>query len=375
MRIPPLRRRSRRARRYQALAGFVAFVWQLLRWSRGGRRANAVRRPAPAAAPVSARGGGGWRLPVLVAVTAVALLTVPPVGLVGGRSGGGPAVARRDATPPPHDGVRPAPETVTGLSHRIAESCLDREAMSAAAQALCDAIVLGLRALDQSLPAWQDPGLDEEVASAAEEPAETPAPQAVVIRTLFDLVSDVGLSWPVLGRITSMFGPAHPMGIDIAANTGDPIRAAAAGRVAFSGVSEEYGNFTLINHAGGYATLYAHFMQPAEVAAGSVVQRGQVVGYAGDTGKSFGPHLHFEVRRYLWLVDPLAALPRIPLAIDPDAYRAPEPVALYCPGDLDAAGRPLPGAAARANTPDACATATPTPSPTATPAAPLLVAT
>ncbi len=172
------------------------------------------------------------------------------------------------------------------------------------------------------LPAWEDPSADPPPEMAAQpEPAPTAEASSLP-------VSAAGLSWPAAGALTSLFGPAHPLGIDIALSEGTPIVSAGDGRVALAGYDVGYGYFVLINHPGGYATLYGHLLQPAEVTPGQWVQRGQRIGFAGSTGHSTGPHLHFEVRRYNMLLNPLDVLPRVPLPIDPIALRpAPPPPA------------------------------------------------
>jgi murein DD-endopeptidase MepM/ murein hydrolase activator NlpD len=87
-------------------------------------------------------------------------------------------------------------------------------------------------------------------------------------------------------------------GIDIAASVGTPIYASAAGKVIVSrssGYNGGYGNYVVISHSNGTQTLYAHLNSTA-VAQGVSVVQGQVIGYLGNTGRSTGPHLHFEVR-------------------------------------------------------------------------------
>jgi len=112
------------------------------------------------------------------------------------------------------------------------------------------------------------------------------------------------LTRPVPGAITSGFGPrVHPIygytrmhnGVDMNAAMGQKIRAAADGTVFFAGVKGGYGNSIMIDHGGGMVTLYAHQSRFA-VSVGQRVKAGQVIGYAGSTGLSTGPHLHFEVR-------------------------------------------------------------------------------
>jgi murein DD-endopeptidase MepM/ murein hydrolase activator NlpD len=119
-----------------------------------------------------------------------------------------------------------------------------------------------------------------------------------------------GLIWPVNGPVTSPFGyrwgRLHA-GIDIGVGYGTPIHAAATGRVVLAGWTGGYGNYTCIDHGGGLATCYAHQSSYA-VSAGAQVSQGQVIGYVGSTGHSFGAHLHFEVRINGNPVDPLGYL-------------------------------------------------------------------
>lgn len=122
--------------------------------------------------------------------------------------------------------------------------------------------------------------------------------------------SSAGLIWPVEGTLTSPFGPRWGRlhaGIDIAAPGGTPIRAAASGTVAMAGPNGGYGNYTCINHSGGLATCYAHQAAIATSSGASVTQ-GDVIGYVGNTGNSFGDHLHFEVRVNGVPQDPLGYL-------------------------------------------------------------------
>jgi peptidoglycan DL-endopeptidase CwlO len=119
--------------------------------------------------------------------------------------------------------------------------------------------------------------------------------------------------WPVNGPISSGFGMRWGRlhaGVDIVAGTGTPIRAAASGVVAFTqpeASSGGYGNYTCINHGGGISTCYAHQVRFGTT-AGAHVSQGQVIGYVGNTGHSFGSHLHFEVRINGAPVDPLGYL-------------------------------------------------------------------
>ena len=115
---------------------------------------------------------------------------------------------------------------------------------------------------------------------------------------------------PASGRLSSRFGPRwgsfHP-GIDIAAPTGQPVQAAAAGTVMSAGWGGGYGNLIRIRHSSGTVTVYAH-MSRLLVADGQTVSAGELIGEIGSTGFSTGPHLHFEVRPGDAAIDPLAWL-------------------------------------------------------------------
>ena len=110
---------------------------------------------------------------------------------------------------------------------------------------------------------------------------------------------------PVAGWLTSGFGYRRDpftdqmhfhRGVDLAAPVGTTVRAALDGRVVVTGYDPVLGNYILIRHQISYSTLYGHLSQ-IWVARGATVTRGQRIGAVGNTGKSTGPHLHFEIRR------------------------------------------------------------------------------
>ncbi|MEY2442294.1 MAG: hypothetical protein QOJ46_1720 [bacterium] len=108
--------------------------------------------------------------------------------------------------------------------------------------------------------------------------------------------------WPVNGPITGAFGEQRPghihAGIDIAAPNGTPIHAAQNGKVVLMqgiGASGGYGNYTCVQHTATMSTCYAH-QSRFGTSMGARVTQGQVIGFVGNTGHSFGNHLHFEVR-------------------------------------------------------------------------------
>lgn len=107
------------------------------------------------------------------------------------------------------------------------------------------------------------------------------------------------LARPVAGGpITSPFGPrgrGRHLGIDIGVRSGTPVMAADGGTVIFAGWGDSYGYHVIIDHGGNMTTLYAHNSKLA-VKRGDKVHKGQTVSYSGNTGNSYGAHLHFEVR-------------------------------------------------------------------------------
>lgn len=118
------------------------------------------------------------------------------------------------------------------------------------------------------------------------------------------------LQWPASGPVTSPFGPRWGRmhtGIDIGAAMGSPVVAAAAGTVIVAGWADGYGNTVVVDHGGGMATLSGHQSQ-IDVTVGQSVTAGQQLGLVGSTGRSTGPHLHFEVRSNGTPVDPLGYL-------------------------------------------------------------------
>ncbi|WP_051434583.1 peptidoglycan DD-metalloendopeptidase family protein [Desulfonatronum lacustre] len=113
------------------------------------------------------------------------------------------------------------------------------------------------------------------------------------------------MHWPLEGRVSSGFGwrqdpftgeQAWHSGVDMAASKGTPIGAAWDGRVVFVGQRGGYGNMVVLEHAGGWRSYYAHNDRNT-VKVGDKIQAGQQIATVGSTGRSTGPHLHFEVRQ------------------------------------------------------------------------------
>lgn len=116
--------------------------------------------------------------------------------------------------------------------------------------------------------------------------------------------------WPTRHQtlVGDDFHERHP-GIDQGAPLGSRVVAADAGVVLFAGWSAEgYGNVVLIDHGNGYQTLYAHLSQ-VSVSCGQAVEQEKLIGLSGETGNTYGPHLHFEVRVPGGFIDPLSVLP------------------------------------------------------------------
>lgn len=125
-------------------------------------------------------------------------------------------------------------------------------------------------------------------------------------------LADVPSLWPIEGRITSSFGEredpingegAFHSGVDIAAPYGTAVRAAADGDVTGGNMGSGYGREVTINHGRDVLTVYGH-LSAMIVVPGQHVTRGQVIGYVGQSGRSTGPHLHYEVRVHMVPVNP-----------------------------------------------------------------------
>lgn len=157
------------------------------------------------------------------------------------------------------------------------------------------------------------------VARHAHATRSTPKPKQAIGR--------YGFEWPVTkAAITSPFGMRpfvawpgmpkdlpHPKkqfhhGDDISCALNQPVEAARGGTVVLSGTNDDYGDVIVIQHSGGWSTLYAH-MNKLLVPAGRQVARGAVIGLCGMTGHATGVHLHFEIRQSGRFFDPLKFLP------------------------------------------------------------------
>jgi murein DD-endopeptidase MepM/ murein hydrolase activator NlpD len=160
-------------------------------------------------------------------------------------------------------------------------------------------------------------GLEQEREVVSQQIVKEPVKQIILRGTKSPVNSTVtagtGIGefvWPTSGVITSQMGARWGRlhaGIDIAGPIGTPVYAAADGTVCFTGVSGGYGNLIRINHGSDTVTYYAH-LKSISVKEGQHVKKGQRIGYMGNTGRSTGPHLHFEIRKNGNPVDPLTRL-------------------------------------------------------------------
>jgi hypothetical protein len=124
-----------------------------------------------------------------------------------------------------------------------------------------------------------------------------------IYREKQQLLGFVPSIWPVEGIITTAHGwrrdpftgqPEFHAAVDISCRTGTPIKAPADGVVTSVGYSTGYGNNVVVSHGFGYVTRYAH-LHAFNVKSGQALRRGDVLGYVGSTGRSTGPHLHYEI--------------------------------------------------------------------------------
>jgi murein DD-endopeptidase MepM/ murein hydrolase activator NlpD len=123
--------------------------------------------------------------------------------------------------------------------------------------------------------------------------------------------SKLEFAWPLQAKLSSRFGQRRGRpheGIDLSARKGAPIRAAEGGRIIHAGRLGDYGKVVVVKHAGHYRSVYAHASKVL-VRKGQFVEKGDRIALVGSTGRSSGPHLHFEIRRRESARDPMLYLP------------------------------------------------------------------
>ena len=147
-------------------------------------------------------------------------------------------------------------------------------------------------------------------------------PQVILRSMLCALAVSVGACglprWPTSAPLTSPYGlrtlgsrfDMHH-GVDLGVPVGTPVHAMSGGTVSLAGPLRGYGLAVMIEHGGGWVTLYGH-LDRVDISAGSRVRAGQQVGLSGNTGISTAPHLHFEVRRFGRSRDPVPLLGGFP---------------------------------------------------------------
>ncbi len=202
--------------------------------------------------------------------------------------------------------------TVSVIAARTDEARFVRNELAASRDTLAAARRLKRSALESSRETREE--YLEEVESLAAQSASLAAAirdaQEGAGSTGTGTPSASGFIWPVNGSVVSGYGMRWGRmheGIDIAASTGTPIWAAAAGTVIHAGWLGGYGNLVVVDHGNGLATAYAH-ASAILVAVGQQVAQGETISLVGSTGNSSGPHLHFEVRVNGIAVDPLLYL-------------------------------------------------------------------
>ena len=213
------------------------------------------------------------------------------------------------------------------LTARLEEASEHLEAVQAVAHLEQAAHVMAAGPGDLAFDAAVDP-VDRALDRLArlDEQAETLNEATGLLGGLF---ADDGLwgggvpsAWPVGGQVTSYFGmraspvsgrwKMHP-GLDISAPAGTAVEAAASGHVTFAGYRSGYGKTIVVDHGDGLKTLYAHLSR-IHVGRGELVEQHEVIGAVGSTGRTTGPHLHYEVRFRGRPVDPMcyAGAPEAP---------------------------------------------------------------
>ena len=137
------------------------------------------------------------------------------------------------------------------------------------------------------------------------------------LKKIGNSLSHIPLGMPFKGKITSSFGHReNPFGgygvethrgMDIKGPMGAPVKSMAKGKVVFSGIKGGYGNCIILEHGSGFETLYGH-LSKINVKNGQNIDIGQQIGYLGSTGRSTGPHLHYEVHQNGKRINPISFL-------------------------------------------------------------------
>jgi murein DD-endopeptidase MepM/ murein hydrolase activator NlpD len=208
----------------------------------------------------------------------------------------------RDDTRATVERVRTTRDAIAAKKQELVQTRMELEAREAELASARERSRRAFGRVDSHLDRLEDhaDGLEEKIqkqlaAAAAAESGVAPLPAGPIQPGSGEMI------WPVNGTLTSSFGQRWGRlhaGIDIAAPGGTPIRAAMGGTVTWTQSEAEsggYGLYTCVDHGGGLSTCYAH-QSGFATTPGAEVSQGDVIGYVGNTGNSFGDHLHFEVR-------------------------------------------------------------------------------
>jgi murein DD-endopeptidase MepM/ murein hydrolase activator NlpD len=169
--------------------------------------------------------------------------------------------------------------------------------------------------------ATRNPTLTNDLVIISRAPEAAPSRRPLAAKAGATAASNVPSIWPVIGPLrsgvgmrTNPFGGSsieYHKGQDIAAPTGTPVNATADGVVVVAGWVRGYGNGIYIDHGNGISTRYGHLSR-IDVMVGQTIKQGQHLGLVGSTGRSTGPHLHYEVRINGEATNPLDYLPPLP---------------------------------------------------------------
>jgi murein DD-endopeptidase MepM/ murein hydrolase activator NlpD len=180
----------------------------------------------------------------------------------------------------------------------------------------------------------QGPAVGTAVAEAVPQPdgslVALVGPRRVPTRLYLDVPefgrAAIDFIWPVIGPVVSSVGRRRSgwhAGIDIRAEAGTPVHAAAPGTVSFSGWARAYGHVVMLEHSNDFVTIYAHNLQNM-VNVGDTIDAGTVIASVGRSGRATAHHLHFEIRHAGLVYNPLFLLPRRDLVMA-GAGELPEP--------------------------------------------------
>jgi murein DD-endopeptidase MepM/ murein hydrolase activator NlpD len=212
------------------------------------------------------------------------------------------------AAPPPAGALHPEPD-LAGVLHHVKRG----ETLYRIARTYGLPISELMEANGLTDPRRLEPGTELFVpgASRALEVPPAPAGRTAEAETEPEEAGGRVLRWPLRGLLYSRYGQRQGQrhdGIDIAAPEGTVIGAAAAGKVVFAGEQSGYGSIVILKHQGGLVTLYAH-ASALLVREGQEVDGGAPIARVGQSGRTTGPHLHFEVREGARPRNPLLYLP------------------------------------------------------------------